>query len=277
MRRTAVAGTLALSLIASVALLAGRASGAHSGALSRGQFLSACRYSHTLPDDPIVFPGVEGASHSHDFFANRSTDADSTYASLRAAGTTCRRERDTAAYWVPSLYLDGRQVAPARVNAYYVTRGKYGPAIRPFPAGLKVIAGDAKATGPQPRTVASWSCGPEGGVPPSSEAPTCPAGSALRLHLRFPDCWNGADRDSADHKGHMAYSTRGHCPARHRVPVPGLNLNVVYPTSGGPGVTLASGSPHTAHGDFFNAWDQRELARLVRACLNAAVHCGSGG
>lgn len=240
---------------------------------TRGQFTSPCRYSHRLPDDPIVFPGVSGASHSHDFFANTSTSASSTYDSLRAATTVCRREADTAAYWVPTLFQNGRAISPLRANVYYLTGGKPGRTIRAFPAGLMVIAGDGRATAPQPRRVVSWSCGAEPDVPPSSEVPTCPEGSMLRLHIRFPDCWDGSTRDSADHKSHLAYSMRGECPSSHGVPMPLLQLNVIYPTEGGSGVTLSSGSRYTAHADFFNAWDQEELERLVRRCLNAGRRC----
>ena len=41
-------------------------------------FISHCAFSHSLPDDPIVHPGVPGASHQHDFFANTTTSATST-------------------------------------------------------------------------------------------------------------------------------------------------------------------------------------------------------
>lgn len=270
MRRATITAVLVLWLIASLAFVA------HAQTSGQGRFLSACRLSHSLPDDPIVSPGNAGASHLHDFFANISTDADSTYASLRASGTTCRRTQDRAAYWVPALYLNGQKVDPGRVNAYYVTRHKPPQSIRPFPAGLKIFAGDSHATGPQPMRIASWGCYPDGPAN-TGKVPTCPEGSTLRMHIRFPDCWNGADRDSTGHKSHMAYSVRGRCPSGYPVPVPGLNLNVVYAIQGGPGATLASGSAYTIHADFFNAWNQRELARLVRACLNADVHCSATG
>ena len=32
---------------------------------------------------------------------------------------------------------------------------------------------------------------------------------------------------------------------------------------------------HSAHADFFNAWDQEELAKLVHNCINAQVECGA--
>jgi hypothetical protein len=31
-------------------------------------WLVACPFSHSLPDDPIVYPGQPGMSHMHDFF-----------------------------------------------------------------------------------------------------------------------------------------------------------------------------------------------------------------
>ena len=46
-------------------------------------FVIRCNFSHRNMDDPIVFPGQQGAAHSHDFFANRSTKYNSTYQSLR--------------------------------------------------------------------------------------------------------------------------------------------------------------------------------------------------
>jgi hypothetical protein len=95
------------------------------------------------------------------------------------------------------------------------------------------------------------------------------------MSIHFPDCWNGKDLDSPDHQSHMAYSERGACPAGYPVPVPALTVHVKYAIAGGPGVTLSSGAPYTAHADFFNAWDQAELTKLVQNCINAQVECGA--
>ncbi len=124
--------------------------------------------------------------------------------------------------------------------------------------------------------VTFWSCGAGSGVAPSSTVPTCPAqrGSFLRLHIRFPSCWDGRRLDSPDHKSHMAYAMRGRCPSTHPVPVPALAQIYRYPTRGGEGFSLASGGQFSAHADFFNAWNPGALRRLVDGCLNALVHCG---
>jgi len=75
-----------------------------------------------------VFPGEPGRSHDHSFVGNVSTNAFSTLETLREAGTTCRRPADTAAYWVPTLLVDGSPVAPC-----YRTLER----VQPAPAGLK--------------------------------------------------------------------------------------------------------------------------------------------
>jgi hypothetical protein len=259
---------LSASLIAPIATSAAEPRPAGPGGpLHDGIFLSVCRPSHVASDDPIVFPGDAGASHQHEFFGNVTTNADSTYRSLLAGETTCRIAADTAAYWVPSLYADGVRVAPIRVNAYYLAGRGHGR-IAPFPAGLKVIAGNGEASSPQSLAITGWKCSglQLGGL--SADPKTCPAGRHDVLVIRFPDCWNGRDLDSADHRSHMAYRVRGACPAAYPVRVPRLSLNLHYDLPATTGLTLASGSIYSAHADFFNAWNQATLARLVRLNLN---------
>ena len=248
---------------------------------SLGQFITPCRYSHRAPDDPIVFPNQPGASHSHDFFGNTSTNANSTFESLSAAPTRCRRAADRAGYWVPTLYVNGQPVTASGATIYYRDNGKDPASVRPFPSGLRVVAGNSRATGPQPLDVVAWDCGSQGGQDPLPSAPLCPPGRRLRATIRFPDCWDGASLDSADHKSHLAYAIRiprrsgRHCPASHPVALAKITMHISYPTAGGDGVTLASGSSYTEHADFFNAWEPAALADLTRRCLNADVRCGS--
>jgi hypothetical protein len=239
-------------------------------------FVSSCRFSHRRGDDPIVFPGRPGLSHDHTFVGNVSTSAFSTLRSLRAAGTTCRRDGDTAAYWMPTLVLNGLAVEPRGATIYY--RRRTLDPVRPFPAGLKMIAGNSRAPAPQDLRVTYWNCGAQAGVRPSASIPTCADGrmQGLRLHVNFPNCWDGAHLDSQDHQRHMAYSIGGHCPSTHPVAVPAISLIYRYPIAGGPGVSLSSGGQYSAHADFFNAWRQGTLVSLVQDCLNALRHCGRG-
>lgn len=280
-----VGGTLVLALAAAagpVAFAKSVPGGEDEGvAVSRADlvgvnFIEKCGYSHQAPDDPIVFPGKTGASHLHTFVGARTTSAASTFGTLRSGGTTCQRRDDTAAYWVPALYQGSQQVLPLAATIYY-RRGTTAE-VQPFPNDLRMIAGNAMATAPQGMRVTFWSCGVESGVPRSSSVPTCPdtRGSFLRMHVRFPECWDGRRLDSPDHKSHMAYAKRGSCPSSHPVGVPQITQIYRYPTRGGEGFSLASGGVYSAHADFVNAWKPGALRKLVDDCLNALVTCGRG-
>ena len=269
------------AVLGPAALAGGKPKTGDERAISRADlvgvnFVENCRYSHQAPDDPIVYPGTPGASHQHTFVGNVTTDAFSSFGSLRSGGTTCLRQDDTAAYWVPALYQGTAEILPVAATVYY-RRGTLAE-VSTFPNNLRMIAGDAKATSPQGMRVTFWSCGVASGIDRSAEVPTCPdtRGSFLRLHIRFPECWDGRRLDSADHKSHMAYATRAGCPSTHPVEVPQITQIYRYPTRGGEGFSLASGGVYSAHADFVNAWNPGALRKLVEGCLNELVHCGRG-
>ncbi|HZM82766.1 MAG TPA: DUF1996 domain-containing protein [Candidatus Limnocylindrales bacterium] len=244
------------------------------------EFPAECPLSHRLPDDPIVFPNLPGGSHMHDFMGNRSTNAFSTLSSLQAATSNCNPSIDISSYWIPTLYNNNVAVAPSSATFYYLgegVRADITARIQPFPLGLRIVAGNAAATGPT-GSRARWSCLHAGQVPPSGNFVTCPAGTRLESYLDFPQCWNGRDLDSPDHKSHMAYPVNAACPSTHPVPVPKLRQVVRWPVSGDPsGFRLASGNGYSMHGDFFNAWPVAALAQRVRDCINAIVKCGANG
>ncbi|WP_199442149.1 DUF1996 domain-containing protein [Umezawaea beigongshangensis] len=242
------------------------------------EFLADCRLSHRLPDDPIVLPGLPGASHSHDFFGNHATDAHSDHASLARATGNCDPVVDLSSYWVPTLYDGATAVPPTGITFYYLGEGVNAPAaIRPTPVGLKIVAGNARATGEADST-ARWSCLHHGEVNPSKNFVTCPRDSMLETYLDFPQCWNGRDLDSADHKSHMTTPVAGNCPSTHPVPVPKLRMVLRYPVTGdGARLRLSSGPGYTMHGDFFNVWPAAEMERRVRNCINVVLKCGHDG
>jgi hypothetical protein len=283
-------GLLAVLGAAAAILMSASATGA-PGKLHGNNFWSNCRFSHTANDDPIVLPRHPGWSHPHTFFGNVSTNAYSTAASLRRASTTCRPRTDRAAYWVPTLYRNGREVRPAKAQLYYVVHGYRQ--LRAFPAGLRMVAGDAHAGGPQSSRVAYWDCAGGAGVrsKPSAAPParcgtvsgevlvrrkgekklrpmTIRSKTHLELRVNFPDCWDGKRLDSRDHGSHMTYSRDYVCPRSHPVKVPLIQLMIRYPLVSGKGVTLASGGRFSAHADFFNAWDELALTRLVDDCFH---------
>src|SRR3954471_9935718 len=99
-----------------------------------GEFVSVCAVSHRLADDPIVLPGTPGASHSHDFYGNPTTNASSTYASLTRTTTRCSQTGDTASYWMPTLLQNGAAVEAKVARVYYRGGVSNASTIKPFPA-----------------------------------------------------------------------------------------------------------------------------------------------
>jgi Domain of unknown function (DUF1996) len=285
---------IALLLACAVALLVALASAPTASAASfehGASFAVRCDFSHRLSDDPIKFPGQPGASHSHDFFGNESTDAFSTYQSMTASGasTTCSRPEDKAGYWIPTVsWKDSKGTQTTlmanRAVFYYRAGLKDYRTVQPFAPDLRDI-NDARIT---------WYCGTGDDKASSATPPTQCSGGVLGLKIVFPDCvardptTGGQQLDSPDHESHMVKSrlqdgnTRV-CPADHPIPVPTLTVNINFPmptTSGT--VVLSSGDASTIHADFWNTWNQDEplnlnpsdgrsyggLNALVKHCIN---------
>lgn len=270
------------SLLAAVVAVAFSLSGALAGpppadvAGDIGEFVAFCDYSHRAGDDPIVLPGLPGGSHFHDFFGSVVTSAATILDHLLVAATTCDPLPDRSAYWVPTLYDGSGKIVPVEQGTfYYLVHVDNAAGLQPYPQGLKVVAGNALAAGPGEAQHIKWSC-LGSGVSSTTAIVTCPPGSKLELLLNFPDCWNGVDLDSADHRSHMAYSQGGACPAGHPVAVPALQFKLRYAGRGGADHYLSSGPGYTAHGDFFNAWEPAALANRLR-CLHNRIKCGPEG
>jgi Domain of unknown function (DUF1996) len=252
---------------------------------SDSQWQILCTLDHQRSDDPIVHPGHPGDSHMHSFYGNTTTRASSTTRSLMAADSSCGRNMQTSdhsAYWVPALYKNNSDGTQTLVRdrdqlmfIYYVRAGgPDGPKVKPFPPGLRMIAGNDDATSAQSRKILEWTCG--GGGPTSGKIPTCSdPDQPIHASLGFPSCWDGMHLDSADHKSHMAYAAdNGACPRSHPVSLPKLSYEIDYPgITGGSSYALASGGQYSMHGDFFAAWDNRVQNALVSECLNDARNC----
>jgi hypothetical protein len=224
-------------------------------------YVIGCGFSHRNNDDPIAFPGRPGRSHNHTYVGNRTVDAHSTPASLRGGPSSCGDLGDSSAYWTPTLYVDGDPVQPLVGLAYYVKRTS--TAMQAFPVGLKMIAGDPDATRPQNTGIVGWGCGGVGSPIRFATVPRCGDHHTLQLRVNFPDCWNGDNLDSADHKRHMAYGREGRCPSTHPVAVPTITLIFLYPPISG--TAQISSGRYAAHADFIHGWDQNVLAGLVAA------------
>jgi hypothetical protein len=229
---------------------------------------AVCLESHLSPDDPIVFPSNPGVSHLHEFSGSWTTNAFSTYQSMRNSRTTCNQPGDTAGYWTPAMYNSDGLIRKSRTYAYYIPGDKSQKGLKAFPADLRMIADIKPGVGGS-----GWRCD---GDPPSKPVPgNCPGDHSIQARVVFPDCWDGKHLDSADHRSHMAYAgEKGKCPTDHPVPVPRLQLKSVYRISKAKGLYLAPSAGSmmpmpltTYHADFWNTWDQPTLEKLVKQCI----------
>jgi hypothetical protein len=246
------------------------------------EFQANCSVSRSnLPDDPIIFPNLPGASHSHTFMGNTTTSAATTLASLNAGGTSCITPGDKTGYWMPTMFNGDTAVQPVGRQVIYYKSGVIDyRSVRPSPPGLRYVVGSPTATLDEfrnaPGAVEGWECGDS--VRNWDFPASCPAGTQLNIRYQAPSCWDGLHLDTPDHKSHMAYPTVGVCPASHPVAVPMIEFKMAFPVSGNlANVRLASGRAYSFHYDFYNAWDAPTLNALVRHCINGGLQCDPRG
>jgi len=240
------------------------------------EFQVNCRITAHRADDPIVFPGQPGASHNHTFFGNKTTNANSSLASLQKGTTSCKVPADRTAYWMPTLTNGTKVIDPIETITYYKSDVKDYTSVRPFPKGLRFVAGSPKATESEFAAHGFWSC--VSGKDVTHIPATCPAGNKLIARLVAPSCWDGVHLDVPDHHSHMAYPVKGRCTASHPVALPMLQFKIPYPVNGDMSkVKLSSGKGFTFHYDFFNAWDDATQAALVKTCINGGMQCDAQG
>ena len=245
------------------------------------EFQANCAVSRSnLPDDPIVFPGQPGASHSHTFMGNTTTNANSTLASLQAGTSSCSAPDDRSAYWMPTMLNGNTPVQPVGPQViYYKTGVEDYTSVRPFPPGLRFVVGGPSATPDEflAGSYEGWECG--NAYHMSDFPASCPAGTALNVRYQAPSCWDGIHLDTPDHKSHMAYPVNGRCTTDHPVAVPMLEFKMAFPVGGGDTsqFRLASGRGYSFHYDFFNAWDPATLKAMIGKCINGGFQCDARG
>ena len=272
-----------------------------------GAFRFLCGPGQISADDPIVYPGQPGAAHLHQFFGNLGANAHSTYASLRKSGeSTCQNDLNRSAYWMPAM-LDGRGnvVRPDWVSIYYKRRPASDPWCRTagkgcvgIPRGLRFVFGwdQTRPSEPQPenntrfnfKCVAGWS--PTTPAHPDMVEPmkACRAGQWLSASISSPDCWNGVDLDSPDHRSHLANMARGVCPATHPWIIPQFTMGISYSIEAGddptawslasdhmlPAATRRAGA--SFHSDYFEAWEDSVRLRWEAGCIDKMLNCSDG-
>jgi hypothetical protein len=255
-----------------------------------GAMREPCRFSHFNFDDPIVYPGDAGKSHLHIYFGNVDASASTTPANVtKAAASTCfGGTLNNTAYWTPGLVdiRTGKPWVPEADGALFYYKGGYLGVkmadIQPFPAGLRMIAGNAASTSENmDRGVIRIWC-EHGDGTPRGRIPNCKRGEQLSFEVIFPQCWDGKNLDSPDHKSHMAYANNG-CPSTHPVPLPEISMNLHYIVEeSGTDQYLRLSSDNYAgpggysmHADWFNGWDPATQKLWVTNCINPSKDCHS--
>lgn len=232
-----------------------------------GAFRTVCNRSHFNRDDSLVFPGQVGRAHLHMYFGNTASNANSTPESIRTTGnSTCRGGiANRSTYWIPAIIdtRDGAVMDMEYADVYYKTgyAGVRPADVKPIPPGLRMIAGDMmnKVDRPSWEIRHRFQCGGNsGGAIPAN----CTSGK-LEVELFFPQCWDGRNLTTPDHKSHMAYPDNG-CPASHPVALPEITYVVHIPIPAGRNTNTwrLSSDDYTAgpggysmHGDWINGWE----------------------
>ena len=108
------------------------------------------------------------------------------------------------------------------------------------------------------------------------------------MGTEFPQCWNGRDLDSPDHKSHMAYGTWGRpkgapgvgCPDSHPIAIPSITQNFRYevPPEGMSTWRLASDmyegpAGYSGHADWWNGWDLDIFQMVIDNCYADGIDC----
>ncbi|MES2500004.1 MAG: DUF1996 domain-containing protein [Pseudomonadota bacterium] len=254
-----------------------------------------CKPSHMGNDDPIIYPNQQGAAHHHTFFGNTSLDYKSNLMALSTTGTsTCKGgTANNSAYWIPSIIdtSDNSPLVPDDSIFYYKTTPGLTVLNTP-PKGLRMIAGNSRATNQSEAGRGRFACGPG----PNSTRTTgdkwhytiptgeyCEVGDKIQFTLTFPQCWDGKNLDSPNHQDHMKYENYyTGCPVTHPVAIPQITLNVFYTVKKATRTTtwrLASDNyaptlgtaGYSAHGDWVNGWDEEILTGIVKNCLNKGL------
>jgi hypothetical protein len=281
-----------------------------------GAFRFLCEPSHNLYDDPVVFPGQPGRSHLHTFFGNTEANAHSDYRSLRTIGeSTCRNALNRSSYWIPAMLNGaGGVVMPKYIIIYYKRhpadseRCQREKACLPLPRGLRYVFGNTMRGAVGTNRVQISCSNPNGKQSASHDnipdaARECGDGGTLLVSTSAPQCWNGKDLDSADHRSHMAYQTAGpetnyktQCPETHPYYIPKFTIKAAYsidPTldrsgdrsTSRPTWHFASDRQEgftrqlagtTFHADWFGAWDDEVLADWTRNCIDKLLSCNDG-
>lgn len=174
---------------------------------------------------------------------------------------------------------DGTIIEPESATLKFIGGGAQN--VVAMPLGLKILYGDAKQSTNGPKNARpSWTCtGFEDRL--TDLYPICPQGSKVERIHAFPNCWDGKNTDSKDHRSHIVFANQqGKCPQGFKN-VPQLQVTLVYDV---PQDVQQNGeykvdafaqekhNPRSDHDDFANVMSNQIMGRLVN-CINSGKAC----
>ena len=227
--------------------------------------------------DPIINPNGLSA-HVHSFFGAANVAPSTTYADLRSStGNSGNTEENKSLYWHPTIYSYNKatqrySIEPtSQFSTYYIWQTGAATA---FPNGFKMIGGGAPDVN---FSMQNAECVNPGECPNNGDCETWndffPATSCdeLEMSMRMPNCWDGVNLDSADHRSHVAYGDSGDadstCPSSHPVQIPQIRaFTRIKPYNGG--IHVFSDGTGLFHADYFSGWEASFLQKVLDECDN---------
>lgn len=114
----------------------------------------------------------------------------------------------------------------------------------------------------------------------------CPNGNWLRASAAFPQCWDGKNLDSPDHRAHIAFPVQSYCPPTHPYKFPEVAVSVHFRTdanflAGKWRLSADEMQPEkpagsSLHFDYWEAWSPTLKDLWQKNCIDGRLSCSTG-